>query len=211
MAAQASNPLAIHPVRASTLRRAIRILCALLPAIWLPQYPAYGAGEQSTETIAEAKARMMAKKQMAMTKRAMPDASIHSIDACSPNGVALAGIDVVSYHKPTGPLIGSAEHTVTHNGLSYRFLSAAHAAEFQADPDRYLPQYFGWCATSLAIGTLTCPNPLNYKIENGVLLLFETTGFTNGQHVWNTDPLDYRRRANTNRDTFLKESASPAR
>jgi len=139
-------------------------------------------------------------------KPMMAGSDILNSRVCNSSGIALAGIDVVSYHKPSGPLIGNAEYKVTHNDLSYHFMSAAHAAEFSADPERYLPKYLGWCATSLAVGALTCPNPLNYKLENGELLLFETTGFTNGQNLWNADPLDYRRRANKNRDAFLQMS-----
>lgn len=174
---------------------------------------------QTSEHNAAAKEQMatkqMAAKQMA-TKNAMMAAkpakpmmsgsNIRNHRACNPDGIALAGIDVVSYHKATGPLFGSAEFSVEHGGLSYHFLSAAHASEFTADPERFLPKYLGWCATSLAVGALTCPNPLNYKVENGELLLFETTGFTNGQSLWNADPLDYRRRANLNRDAFLQTS-----
>ena len=152
------------------------------------------------DTIAK---EMAAKNAMMTQKPMMAGADIRNHRACNASGIALAGIDVLSYHKPTGPLIGNAEFAVTHNGLTYHFLSAAHAAEFAADKDKYLPRYLGWCATSLAVGALTCPNPLNYKLENGALLLFETTGFTNGQTLWNADPLDYRRRANLNRDAFL--------
>ncbi len=146
---------------------------------------------------------MAAKKAMMAREPMAANADIRNHRACNTSGIALSGIDVVSYHKPTGPLMGNSEFTVSHEGLIYHFLSAAHAAEFSADKDRYLPKYLGWCATSLAVGALTCPNPLNYKLENGELLLFETTGFTNGQSLWNADPLGYRQRANQNRDTFL--------
>lgn len=126
--------------------------------------------------------------------------------ACNPDGVALAGIDVVSYHKPTGPLMGNSDYTAEHNGLTYRFVSEAHLNLFVVAPENFLPSYLGWCATSIAAGALTCPNPLNYKLENGTLLLFETTGFTNGQDLWNADPLDYRRRADKHRDRFLSST-----
>ena len=165
-------------------------------------------GAAETDVVAEMaakKSRMQAQaKQMMAKKPMMAGSDIRNHLACNTSGIALAGVDVVSYHKPTGPLIGSADYTATHGGLTYRFLSEAHAAEFTADPEKYLPKYLGWCATSLAVGALTCPNPLNYKIENGELLLFETTGFTNGQNLWNADPLDYRRRADLNQDTFLQ-------
>ena len=152
---------------------------------------------------------MMQKKEM-MRKKAMMDASantdISDGHACNPNGIALAGIDVVSYHNPTGPLMGNSDYTALHDGLTYRFISEAHLNMFVAAPKDYLPSYLGWCATSLAAGALTCPNPLNYKLEDGKLLLFETTGFTNGQDLWNADPLDYRRRADKNRDGFLSSA-----
>ena len=145
--------------------------------------------------------------QPEMTKKTMLSSSdITDEHACNADGIALAGIDVVSYHTATGPLIGNPAFSVLHNGLTYRFLSEEHLHLFIATPVKYQPKYLGWCATSLAVGALTCPNPLNYKIENGELLLFETTGFTNGQDLWNADPLDYRRRADRNKDNFLSKS-----
>lgn len=133
---------------------------------------------------------------------------IFDVHACNTDGIALSGVDVVSYHKPTGPLIGNTNFTQEHQGLTYHFVSQEHAELFVAAPQRYLPSYLGWCATSIAIGALTCPNPLNYKLENGQLLLFETTGFTNGQDLWNADPLDYRRRADRNRDKFVSPNST---
>lgn len=138
-----------------------------------------------------------------MKKPMLAGADIYDVNACNIDGLALSGVDVVSYHTPTGPLVGNPEFTKNYNELTYRFISQAHADQFAAAPQKYLPSYLGWCATSLAVGALTCPNPLNYKLENGQLLLFETTGFTNGQDLWNADPQDYRRRADRNRDKFI--------
>ena len=200
------------------------VVCLMLAGLACGQ--AHAAADADADVRADAdvvdkaammeKAAMMDKDTAVMHKPAAPGkppgkpmmagTDIHNSRACDPNGIALSGVDVVSYHKPSGPLIGSAEFAVTHGDLTYHFMSAAHATEFSADPDRYLPKYLGWCATSLAVGALTCPNPLNYKIENGELLLFETTGFTNGQNLWNADPLDYRRRADKNQDAFLEMS-----
>lgn len=157
------------------------------------------AQSQAAESEIESAALMMKKKAMA----AGTNTDFGDELACNPNGIALAGIDVVSYHKPTGPLIGNREFTALHDGLTYRFVSEQHLNLFVDAPQTYLPHYQGWCATSLAAGALTCPNPLNYKLENGKLLLFETTGFTNGQNIWNADPSHFRSRADMNRDNFL--------
>ena len=41
------------------------------------------------------------------------------------------------------------------------------------------------------MGRLACPDYTNFKIEDGRLLLFELTGFTNGRTVWNSDPAGF--------------------
>ena len=42
---------------------------------------------------------------------------------CSPDGVAVGGYDLVSYHQPGGPLQGSANIELQREGLTYRFAS----------------------------------------------------------------------------------------
>ncbi len=155
-------------------------------------------------------APMLGKPKLAQmpAKQMLQQVRVNDATACAPNDLALAGIDVVSYHRATGPLMGSSEFALEYQGLNYQFVSAAHQHEFAEDPASYIPQYLGWCATSLALGGLACPNPLNYKLENGLLLLFETTGFTNGKLVWNSDPGDFRSRADANLIKFLDGAGS---
>ena len=122
---------------------------------------------------------------------------------CAPEGVALGGFDVVSYHSAEAPVQGEADITVEHDGFVYRFVSEANRDLFVADPIGYLPRYLGWCATTLAMGRLACPDFTNYKIEDGSLLLFELAGFTNGRLVWDSDPSGFRRRADANAARLL--------
>lgn len=117
---------------------------------------------------------------------------------CAPDGIGAGAFDLVTYHQAGGPKQGLAEFTVQHEGLTYRFIDAANLAEFSSAPEKYLPVYQGWCATSLSLGRLTCPDYRNYKLENGRLLVFELAGFTNGRTLWNTDPAGFRRRADAN-------------
>ncbi len=127
-----------------------------------------------------------------------------SPETCAPDGVALGGYDLVSYRQPGGPLPGSPDTSVEHDGLTYRFASERHRELFVADPDAYLPRYQGWCAATLAMGRLNCPDYTNFKIEQGELLLFELAGFTNGRTLWNTDPTGFRTRADSNALKLLK-------
>ena len=119
---------------------------------------------------------------------------------CAPDGVGVGGFDLVSYREPGGPVLGLAEFVETVDGLDYRFASAEHLAAFRANPEYYLPVYRGWCAATLSFGKLACPEYRNFKLEDGRLLLFEHTGFTNGRTLWNSDPIEHRQRA----DRFFK-------
>lgn len=122
----------------------------------------------------------------------------HDPYACSPEGVGVGGYDLVSYRLPGGPVPGRPELFVEHQGVKYLFTSEKHMQKFSGDPGYYLPAYDGWCAITLALGRVTCPDFANFKIEDDRLLLFEVTGFTNGRAVWNSDPLTYRKQANAN-------------
>jgi hypothetical protein len=117
---------------------------------------------------------------------------------CSPEGVALGGYDAVSYRQPDGPILGSDEFASKQEVLTYRFANAENLKLFLADPESYLPRYHGWCAATLSMGRLACPDYTNFKIEDGSLLLFELVGFTNGRTMWNSDPVGFRTRADAN-------------
>lgn len=117
---------------------------------------------------------------------------------CAKNGRAAGGMDLVSYRQSSGPVFGIAEYSMEIMGDTYVFADEANLEIFRGDPQRYLPAYAGFCAMSLALGSITCPDVMNYKIEDDRLLFFEVTGFTNGQALWNSDPLGFRAKADLN-------------
>lgn len=117
---------------------------------------------------------------------------------CLENGTAVGGYDLVSYHQEGGPVPGIEEFAADHAGSRYLFSSQTNLDTFVATPDIYVPAYSGFCAITLALGRVTCPEYTNFKIENHQLLLFEVTGFTNGRTVWNSDAASYRQQADTN-------------
>ena len=132
-------------------------------------------------------------------------ASYRPATECAKDGVAVGGYDLISYRDEGGPRFGSAEFTAEYGDNIYLFETAEKRDRFLADPMQYLPSYGGWCAISLALGGLTCPDYSIFKIENGDLLLFEVTAFTNGRALWNTDPPGHRKKADTNYDRFMEE------
>ena len=66
--------------------------------------------------------------------------------------LAVHGYDVVAYFTVGRPTVGNSKFSVVHNDATYRFASAAHRDAFKADPNKYLPQYGGFCAYGVAVG-----------------------------------------------------------
>ena len=149
----------------------------------------------------------------AETVHASSSVSLHpsAID-CAKDGIALDGYDVVSYRQESGPFKGEADIKSTIQGVDYLFISQENKEIFEADKEKYLPSFSGWCAIALAEGRLTCPDYTNFAIEGDRLLLFETIAFFNGRKVWQRDPVRNFARAIENfsklEDTPESESAT---
>jgi len=90
------------------------------------------------------------------------------------DGVALSGYDPVSYFAEGGgqPRPGEAAITAEHQGRRYRFVSTENRDRFVADPQRFEPQYGGWCAYAVANGYKFEVDPESYMIADDRLLLF---------------------------------------
>lgn len=85
------------------------------------------------------------------------------------NGVILAGYDAVSYFTENAAIEGSAEYTAVHNDAIYRFSSAQNRDLFSANPEKYAPQYGGFCAYGAALGKKFDVNGKAFEIVDGKL------------------------------------------
>lgn len=88
-----------------------------------------------------------------------------------PNGVAIRGYDPVAYFEDRRPVKGSATWTAQFQGSTFYFASAAHRDAFTADPERYVPQYGGFCAFGAAKGYKAKTDPDAFSLVNGKLYL----------------------------------------
>lgn len=84
--------------------------------------------------------------------------------------LALEGYDPVAYFSGR-PEKGDPRLTATHDGVTYRFASAANLARFKADPTAYLPQYGGYCAWAVSRGYTAKGDPTAWKVVGGKLYL----------------------------------------
>jgi YHS domain-containing protein len=86
-------------------------------------------------------------------------------------GLAVHGYDVVAYFTDGEPRVGRAKHSLVYKDATYRFISKAHLTAFKKDPDRYLPQYGGFCAYGVAVGAKFDGDPQLWRIVDGKLYL----------------------------------------
>lgn len=84
---------------------------------------------------------------------------------------AIDGYDAVSYFVDGRAERGSADITAKWNGAVWRFTSIAHRSMFIEDPEKYAPQYGGFCALGMAHGGDVPTNPEAWTIHEGKLYL----------------------------------------
>lgn len=83
--------------------------------------------------------------------------------------LAIHGYDPVAYFTQGQPRIGKAVHSYKHGEAVYRFTSEENKRAFQSAPERYLPQYGGYCAYGTALGAKFDGDPRLFKIVDGKL------------------------------------------
>src|SRR5262245_11617339 len=87
--------------------------------------------------------------------------------------IGIKGFDAVAYFTTGKPVAGKEQFTVDHGGVTWRFSSAENRELFKASPDRYAPQYGGFCAWGVAEkGRLFDVDPVQgWTIHDGKLYL----------------------------------------
>ena len=88
----------------------------------------------------------------------------------------LFGHDVVSYftektHRPGNPQIKSV-----YKGVTFRFSRPEHKQMFDAAPEKYLPQFGGYCTNGIVYGIPWGGNADAWEIIDGKLYIFGGKG-----------------------------------
>ena len=121
------------------------------------------------------------------------------------NGIANNGYDPVAYFKSSKAVKGKKELALKHLGIIYYFSSEQNKNDFKSSPDKYEPQYGGWCAYAMgAKGEKVEIDPATFKILNGKLYLFYNKYFTNTLTDWNKDESNLKSKADQNWKKFIQ-------
>jgi len=92
------------------------------------------------------------------------------------NGYAIDRYDPVAYFTEGRPVRGSKALTATYKGVKYAFSSKANRARFSADPEKYTPQYGGYCAYGVVHGSKSDIDPEVWEIVDGRLYFLINPG-----------------------------------
>ena len=110
-----------------------------------------------------------------MTATAMAAEPINTLEkklfGYKPSGVAIRGYDTVAYFTDGKPEKGKEEFSTEWTGATWRFASQEHLDLFVADPEKYAPQYGGYCAYGVAQDSLVKIEPDLWTIVDDKLYL----------------------------------------
>ena len=102
----------------------------------------------------------------AMAPVAIDEALAHAF-----NRPAASGYDVVAYQVDETAARGSGHHVSVHEGVTYLFANEANRETFEADPERFVPAYGGYCAYGVAVGKKFAADPEVWAVVDGRLYL----------------------------------------
>jgi len=90
------------------------------------------------------------------------------------NNVRLRGTDPVGYFTAGIAMPGRMELTAEHDGATYRFANETNRRLFIASPERYIPQFDGYCANRMVYAQPVAGGTDAFKIIGGRLYLFSS-------------------------------------
>ena len=117
------------------------------------------------------------------------------IDKTFFGGVAIEGYDPVAYFTEGRPVKGSAEFAEEWLGASWHFANAAHREAFVGDPDKYIPQFGGYCSKAMSDGVVKSLDPEAWRIIDGKLYVFSSK---KGRDIFGKDISGRSAKANAN-------------
>ncbi|HEY4059213.1 MAG TPA: YHS domain-containing (seleno)protein [Kofleriaceae bacterium] len=110
-------------------------------------------------------------------------------------GVGIMGFDPAGYLMSNKADPGVGETSSAHGGAMYWFANAERKAAFDKDPDKYSPQYGGYCVYAASQGRVSQVQPDIFEIIDGKTYLFTNAEF---KRLFDKDPKGTIAKANEN-------------
>ncbi|MFA3791329.1 YHS domain-containing (seleno)protein [Aliiglaciecola sp. SL4] len=87
------------------------------------------------------------------------------------NNYAIYGYDTVAYFTQNKAVKGNKQISYDWRGAQWHFSTEEHKAMFVANPEKFAPQYGGYCAYAMADGNLVGIDEEAFTIVNNKLYL----------------------------------------
>ena len=115
---------------------------------------------------------------------------------------AINGHDAVAYFTVGKPVMGKDAFVFEWMGAKWKFASQANRDLFKASPEKYAPQYGGYCAYGVAQGYLVKVEPDQFTVLDGKLYLNYDADV---QAKWRKDPVAYIKTADAQFPALLQK------
>jgi YHS domain-containing protein len=109
------------------------------------------------------------------------DKFFNNLDA---KGVIIDGYDPVAFFTDNKPVKGDEQFQIKYEDATYHFSSQEHLDLFKANPEKYKPQFGGWCAYAVSLGRIAPIDVNTFSIVNSRLVIQHNQRAVNG---WNKD------------------------
>lgn len=100
------------------------------------------------------------------------------------SNIALQGYSPVSYLDLQLAQRGKPEFKSEYKKVVYYFTSAEQKASFDQKPEKYLPQYGGYCAFGIYAGAKFRTDPNKFIVKDGKYYLFLYNLELDAQQLW---------------------------
>lgn len=119
-------------------------------------------------------------------------------------GAVAGGYDVVAYFSNQVKK-GSKKLSVKHDGVSFRFSSEENLNLFKESPEKYIPQYGGYCAYAIAEKNKKMSiDPEVFEIRDNKLYLFYNPWIGSALEEWQEGNVKKRQEKGDNNWEKLK-------
>jgi YHS domain-containing protein len=87
------------------------------------------------------------------------------------DGVAIKGHDPVAYFSENSAVAGSKQFSYNWQGIEWHFKNQSNLDAFKANPEKYAPQFGGYCAYGASENHKSPTEPAAFTIVNDKLYL----------------------------------------
>jgi len=93
------------------------------------------------------------------------------VNVAGASHIAVSGFDPVAFFTDAKPVNGLPNITAEHEGATYFFATEEHRKMFLAGPEKYAPQFGGFCAFGVGLGKLIPVDISTWQVRSGKLYL----------------------------------------